>query len=178
MKIKDSEFREVKIIENAYAYDMRGNFIKIFNEEEFLRLGLNTDFKETYYSTSQKDVIRGMHFQLPPYEHDKMIHVIYGSVIDVIVDLRKESENYKKYIAIRLTGNRPRSLYIPKGFAHGFQCLENNTVMLYQVTTGYQPNCDSGIAYDSIGYDWKVEDPILSERDQHFIPLQEFISPF
>ena len=90
MKIKASEFEEVKIIENAYAYDMRGNFIKTFNQEEFLRLGLNADFKETYYSTSQKDVIRGMHFQLPPYEHDKIVHVISGSVIDVIVDLRKE----------------------------------------------------------------------------------------
>ena len=178
MKIKYSEFQDIKIIENAYAYDMRGNFIKTFNEEEFLRLGLNADFKETYYSTSQKDVIRGMHFQLPPYEHDKIIHVICGSVIDVIVDLRKESKNYKRHIAIRLTGNRPRSIYIPKGFAHGFQCLENNTIMLYQVTTGYQPNCDSGIAYDSIGYDWKIEDPILSERDQHFITLEEFASPF
>ena len=92
MKIKNSEFEEVKIIENAYAYDMRGNFIKTFNEEEFLRLGLSTDFKETYYSTSQKDVIRGMHFQLPPYEHDKIIHVICGSVVDVVVDLRKESK--------------------------------------------------------------------------------------
>lgn len=178
MKIKAAEFEEVKIIENSYAYDIRGNFIKLFNQEEFIRLGLHTDFKETYYSTSQKDVIRGMHFQLPPYEHDKLIHVISGSVVDVILDLRKNSSTYKQCIAIHLTGNRPRSIYIPKGFAHGFKSLENNTIMLYQVTTGYQPNCDSGIAYDSIGYDWGIEDPILSERDQHFVTLKEFSSPF
>lgn len=178
MKIKESEFKEVKIIENAYAYDIRGNFIKTFNEKEFQDLGLSTDFKETYYSTSQKDVIRGMHFQIPPYEHDKLVHVLCGSVVDVIIDLRKGSINYKKYMAIHLTGNKPRSLYIPKGFAHGFRCLENNTIMLYQVTTGYQPNCDSGIAYHSIPYNWDVEDPILSERDSHFITLEEFDSPF
>lgn len=178
LRLFSSTFEDVKIIENVYSYDIRGNFIKTFNEDEFIRLGLHTDFRETYYSTSQKDVIRGMHFQLPPYEHDKLIHVISGSVIDVVLDLRKDSPNYKKSIAIHLTGNRPRSIYIPKGFAHGFKCLENNTVMLYQVTTGYQPNCDSGVAYDSIGYDWGIEDPILSERDQNFIRLEDFDSPF
>jgi dTDP-4-dehydrorhamnose 3,5-epimerase/CDP-3, 6-dideoxy-D-glycero-D-glycero-4-hexulose-5-epimerase len=178
MKVRDSEFKDVKIIEDSYAYDIRGNFIKTFNEEEFAEHGLSTDLREIYYSTSQRDVIRGMHFQLPPYEHDKLIHVIRGHVIDVVLDLRKSSPNYKKCLAISLSGNKPYSIYIPKGFAHGFKCLENNTVMLYHVTSGYNAESDTGIAYDSIGYDWNVEDPIMSERDQGFVRLEDFESPF
>jgi len=178
MKKIETPFVGLFTLETVNFVDIRGSFQKLFNKEFFIENGLDSDFCEFYYSVNKKGVIRGMHFQIPPHDHTKLVYVSNGKILDVVVDLRKESPNYKKYIVIRLTGNRPRSLYIPKGFAHGFQCLENNTIMLYQVTTGYQPNCDSGIAYDSIGYDWKVEDPILSERDQHFITLQEFESPF
>lgn len=178
MNIYSAEFSEIKIIENFYQFDIRGNFIKLFNDKQFIEMGLNTDLKEVYYSTSQKDVIRGMHFQLPPHEHDKIVHVISGSVVDVIVDLRKESSNYKKCMEIHLSGNKPRSLYIPKGFAHGFKCLEDRTIMLYQVTEGYQPSCDTGVLYSSLSYNWNVNDPIISERDQKFIKIEEFDSPF
>lgn len=178
MKLITSEFEQVYIIENFYQYDIRGNFIKLYNEDVFREMGLDFELQEIYYSTSQKDVIRGMHFQLPPYEHDKIVHVIKGSVTDVLVDLRKKSPHYKKVLEINLTGNKPRSIFIPKGVAHGFKCLENNTVMLYQVTSGFSPTHDAGIAWDSIGYDWQIADPIISERDSNFISLKEFDSPF
>ena len=178
MKIESTDFNGVYIINNFYQFDIRGNFIKVFNTEQFEKANLDVNLHEIYYSTSQKDVIRGMHFQLPPYEHSKIIHVIKGSVIDVILDLRKKSPNYKNCLEIHLTGNKPKSIYIPKGCAHGFRCLENDTIMLYQVTSGYNPESDLGIAYDSIGYDWKVNEPIVSERDNNFITLQDFISPF
>lgn len=178
MRVFPTKFKDVKIIENFYQFDIRGNFIKLYNEEEFKRNGIDTSLKEVYYSTSQKDVIRGLHFQIPPYEHNKIIHVIQGSVTDVVVDLRKSSADYKKYLEISLSGNKPRSLYVPKGFAHGFKCLENNTIMLYQVSTGYSPMNDTGIAYNTIGYEWNIEDPIISERDMGFCSLAEFESPF
>lgn len=178
MEIQATKFRDIKVIDNFYSYDIRGNFIKLFHQSSYQDMGFNTELKEIYYSTSQKDVIRGMHFQLPPYDHDKIIHVISGGVIDVVIDLRKNSPDYKQCLEIHLSGNKPRSIYIPRGFAHGFKCLENNTVMLYQVTSEYREQCDTGIAYNSIGYDWKVEDPIVSERDKNFVSLNEFVSPF
>lgn len=178
MKIIETEFQGVYIIENFYQFDIRGNFVKLYNQDAFREMGLDIELREIYYSTSQKDVIRGMHFQLPPYEHDKIVHVIKGNVTDVLVDLRKKSPHFKKVLEIHLTGNKPRSVFIPKGIAHGFKCMENNTVMLYQVTSGYQRSHDTGIAWNSIGYDWNITDPIISERDTNFISLKEFESPF
>lgn len=178
MKIIQTEFSGVYIIDNFYQQDMRGSFTKLYNETQFAELGIDMQLKEIYYSISQKDVIRGMHFQLPPHEHAKMVHVIKGSVTDVLVDLRKESPCYRKALEIHLAGNRPQSVFIPKGIAHGFKCLENNTIMLYQVTSGYSSAHDTGIAWDSIGYDWNIANPIISERDSGFISLEEFDSPF
>ena len=178
MKITATEFDQVYIIDNFCHFDIRGNFVKLYNHEAFREMGMDVELREVYYSTSQKDVIRGMHFQIPPCECDKVVHVIKGSVTDVLVDLRKKSPNYKKILEIQMNGNKPRSIFIPKGIAHGFKCLENNTVMLYQVTSGYSPEQDRGIAYDSIGYDWNISEPIISERDAGFISLEEFESPF
>lgn len=178
MKVESTEFEDVKIIEGISSGDSRGKFTKIFNEDFYSEFKLNMNVCETYYSVSNKNVIRGMHFQLPPYEHEKLVHVIQGSVIDVILDLRKDSMNYKKSIGIFLSADKPYSIYIPKGFAHGFKSLEDNTIMLYQVTSVYSPEHDTGIAYDTIGFDWGVENPIVSGRDQTFISLDNFKSPF
>ncbi len=176
--IEHQIFNEVKIIENFCAFDLRGSFIKIYNEDTFREMGIDSTTRETYYSISKKDTIRGMHFQQPPMDHDKIVHVVRGDVVDVIVDLRKSSSNYKRAISIHLSGNRPRSIYIPKGFAHGFKCLENDTIMLYNCSTVYSPEHDRGIRYDSIDYDWELADPIISDRDLSFPTLQEFESPF
>lgn len=178
MNITSTEFQGVYLIENFCQYDIRGNFVKLYQQDVFREMGLDVELQEIYYSTSHRDVIRGMHFQLPPYEHDKIVHVIRGAVTDVLVDLRKSSPHYKKVLEIQLTGNTSQSVFIPKGIAHGFRCLENDTVMLYQVTSGYSPSHDTGIAWNSIGYDWNVAEPVISERDANFISLKEFDSPF
>lgn len=178
MKITETVFPRVFVIDNFFQNDIRGSFTKLYNETQFRELGINVQLKEIYYSTSQKDVIRGMHFQLPPHEHAKIVHVIKGSVTDVLVDLRKESDHYGKVMETHLTENSPRSVFIPKGIAHGFKSLEDDTIMLYQVTSGYSPAHDTGIAWNSIGYDWQTADPVVSERDAGFISLKEFDSPF
>lgn len=179
MRIKDHvEFSDIKIIDNFYSMDNRGGFTKIFNKDIYEMLGINMEISESFYSMSHRDVIRGMHFQLPPYAHGKLVHVIRGSVWDVIVDLRKNSSNYKKSICIELSDKKAESIYIPKGFAHGFKCLENNTIMLYNVTEGYNKDCDSGIKWNSINFDWNVQFPIVSERDNSFVELKDFDSMF
>lgn len=179
MKIVAHEvFPDIKIIDNFWAEDTRGKFIKVFNDDEFRKNGIRFNMKETYYSYSGKNVIRGMHFQLPPYEHEKILHVLSGSVLDVIVDLRKDSPFFKKCIKIPLSARKPQAIYIPKGFAHGFLSKEDNTVMLYYVSSCYHKDADSGIKWDTIGIEWETENPIISSRDSSFISLEEFVSPF
>ncbi|WP_100613697.1 dTDP-4-dehydrorhamnose 3,5-epimerase family protein [Confluentibacter citreus] len=178
MKIEKTELLGVNIIDNFVATDERGTFVKTFSNEDFNRKELKFDIKETYYSISKKNVIRGMHFQLPPFEHKKLVFVIQGSIIDVIVDLRKESITYKKSISIELSANNRKALFIPEGFAHGFKSLEDNTITVYHVSSVYNSGADSGIYYDSIDFDWELINPIISERDRLFDKMHEFKSPF
>lgn len=175
----DINIPDIKIIELFDSKDSRGEFVKLYNEEFYLGKGIHFPIKEIYYSVSNKNVIRGMHFQLPPYEHEKIVHLISGKIIDVVVDLRKNSYTYGKYTAIELSGINKKAVYIPKGFAHGFMTLENNTVMQYCVGSVYNRDCDSGVRYDSFGYNWNGNvDFVVSERDLSFIGLDEFNSPF
>lgn len=178
MKIVNTEISGVYKIENECIEDLRGGFVKIFNQELLKQKNLNCEYKEHYYSISNKNVIRGMHFQLPPYEHNKLVYVINGSVIDVILDLRTESSTYKKFISIELSADNKYAMYIPKGCAHGFKALETNTIMVYNVSNEYNNVADSGILWDSIGFDWKCEIPIVSDRDKSHCRLKEFDSPF
>lgn len=178
MKIENTVCPDIKLI-HCFSYgDSRGGFTKIFSNPDYLAAGLDVDIKEIYYSMSNQNVIRGMHFQLPPYDHAKIVHVISGAVTDVVLDLRKTSPTYKRVFSLELKAADHVALYIPKGFAHGFRCLEDNTIMLYQVTSAYEKLCDTGILYNSIPYDWGVAEPIVSDRDMTFERLEDFISPF
>ena len=178
MQIEETEIQGVYIINNKNSQDKRGSFCKIYNEDIFGKYGIDFKFREQYYSISKKGVIRGMHFQLPPYEHAKVVHVISGKALDVILDIRKESKTYGKYIAVELNEEDHISLYIPKGCAHGFQALTDNMIMLYNVESVYNTTADTGIKYNSFGMQWVGEAHILSERDLNFISLDDFISPF
>lgn len=178
MKIEDTECDGVKKIICFSSNDSRGSFTKVFNDADYRLAGLDVHIKESYYSVSQENVIRGMHFQLPPYEHAKIVHVISGKVIDVLLDLRKDRKSYGKVFDFVLDGRNPTALYVPIGFAHGFRCLEDNTMMLYQVTSGYDKESDTGIRFDSIDYDWGISNPVISDRDESFCRFSEFISPF
>jgi dTDP-4-dehydrorhamnose 3,5-epimerase/CDP-3, 6-dideoxy-D-glycero-D-glycero-4-hexulose-5-epimerase len=173
-----TEFKGLHIIEGNMFKDSRGLFLKTFNHSMFEHLGLETNYKERYYSKSYKNVIRGMHFQTPPYEHIKIVNVLQGSILDVVVDIRKTSTTYRKYFSVELNDSDGRFLYIPKGFAHGFKALTDNTIVEYNQTTEYNREADFGILYSSIGFDWDIENPIISERDLSFVALQDFNSMF
>lgn len=178
MKIQKTALEGVFIIDNFVAEDERGTFVKTFNKNDFEDNGLHLNIRESYFSVSHKDVLRGMHFQLPPSDHEKLVYVATGSIIDVVVDLRKKSSTYSKYISVELSALNRKSIFIPKGLAHGFLSKEDNTITVYNVATEYDSKADCGIKYDSFGFDWKIENPILSERDLKFDSITNFNSPF
>ncbi|MBO7572073.1 MAG: dTDP-4-dehydrorhamnose 3,5-epimerase family protein [Bacteroidales bacterium] len=173
-----TEFEGLYILETNNFHDERGSFQKLFNKSAFIDLGLDCDFCEFYYSVNNKNVVRGMHFQAPPYEHSKVVYVSKGKIIDVVVDIRKNSKTYGKCFSVELDDISGRYIYMPKGFAHGFKSLENNSIVNYAQTSCYNRECDCGIDSMKIGYDWKIENPIRSVRDQSFVSLEEFRSPF
>lgn len=176
VEIVDTELNGVYIIKNPIFNDVRGTFTKIYNEDQFGEFNICTDFKESYYTVSKKNVIRGMHFQRPPYDHNKLVYVPKGKIIDVILDLRQNSSTYKKFITVELSDSNGHSIYIPKGLAHGFKSLEDDTIAVYQVSTVYNSNYDSGVRYDSFGMDWNVDELIISDRDMEFMELDKFKS--
>lgn len=157
--------------------DNRGSFIKTYQSKWLKEKRLCFDLREQFFSVSKKGVLRGMHFQLPPYSQDKIVTVLHGRVRDVVLDLRKNSKSYGKYDVIELAAGRSM-LFIPDGCAHGFLSLEDNTIMLYNVTSEYSREHDTGINYDSFGYLWGDEDFIISEKDRSLPPLHAFQSPF
>lgn len=170
--------KDLFVIKSSVFTDERGVFIKTFHNEFFRSIGLQTNFREEYYSISNKNVIRGMHFQTPPCDHEKLVYCVMGRVLDVIIDLRKNSDSFGQFYSIELTGSDGKIIFIPKGFAHGFCSLEDNSVMMYKVSAEYSQKNDTGIKWDSFGFQWPIKDPILSERDQSFPDLEKFNSPF
>ncbi len=152
--------------------------MKVFHEQAFAAQGLETHFTEEYYSVSHKNVIRGMHFQLPPMDHVKMVYCVQGEVMDVVVDLRVGSPTYGQHAVFELSAAQANSIYIPKGMAHGFCARSEQAIMVYKVSTTYSPEHDAGILWDSLGVTWPTTDAILSARDQCFPALAQFESPF
>lgn len=158
--------------------DKRGEFTKIFHTEFFEQNNLNTHWKEQYYSLSTKDVIRGMHFQTPPFDHDKLVTCVQGTVIDVVLDLRKSSPTYGLFDQFELNSRLGNSLYIPKGCAHGFLVKSDTALLLYNVSTIFNADSDSGIRWNSFGMNWPTNTPIISEKDENLPDLKSFITPF
>jgi dTDP-4-dehydrorhamnose 3,5-epimerase len=169
---------EARLIELPAFSDDRGIFIKTFHDSTLLDVGIQFSLKESYFSLSHKDVIRGMHFQLPPHQHAKVVFCPKGAILDVIVDLRKDSATYGQYHAEELSEANHRAYYIPEGFAHGFKALTDDAMTYYLVSSEYNKETDTGIRWDSIGFDWGTSSPIISERDKSFITLGDFNSPF
>jgi len=161
-----------------FAQDERGTFVKTFHAKRFAEQGLPTEWREEYYSYSRKGVIRGMHFQTPPHDHEKLVYCMQGKVLDVVVDLRKASSTFGCHVTVELDATRGHGLMIPKGMAHGFLALTEDVLMAYKVTTAYAPANDAGIRWDSIGVDWGIEQPIVSARDHAHPTIQSFETPF
>ena len=178
MKIHNTVIKGAKLIEYDVNHDIRGYTLKPFSLNQIKEAGLKFEVKEIFYSISSKDVIRGMHFQLPPYAQAKIVHVVKGRIVDVILDLRKDSPTYGKYVSIELEEGDGKVLYIPKGLAHGFASLVDGSTVIYLFDSPYSSESESGIRYDSFGYEWKIDKPILSERDLSFPEFYGFKSPF
>jgi dTDP-4-dehydrorhamnose 3,5-epimerase len=158
--------------------DLRGIFVKTFHADLFQSLGIPFAPCEEFYSISAKGVVRGMHFQLPPKAHSKLVYCVAGRVLDVVIDLRANSPSFQQVFSRELTAASPELLFIPMGFAHGFLALEDRSIMVYQTDQVHIPELDTGIAWNSFGFSWPVRDPVVSDRDQRFPTLKGFSTPF
>ena len=158
--------------------DNRGTFLKTFHRETFLKMGLVADFPEQFFSTSRKGVLRGLHFQTPPAAHVKLISCLAGSVLDVVVDLRRGSPTFGKHAMFDLSAENASLLYVPVGLAHGFYTLSDSATVLYNVSTMHSPPNDTGIRWNSANIPWPDPNPILSPRDAAFPSFAQFKTPF
>lgn len=175
MKVIKTEIPEVIIIEPDVFGDNRGWFYEPYNKNKMVELGITVEFVQDNHSFSaQKGTLRGLHFQKSPAAQSKLIRCIRGAVLDIAVDLRKGSPSYKKFVKVELSAENKKMLFIPKGFAHGFLTLQENTEFQYKVDGYYSPENDSGIRFDDpeIGIDWGIADPVVSEKDKN-APLLE-----
>ncbi|MBP6624362.1 MAG: dTDP-4-dehydrorhamnose 3,5-epimerase [Chitinophagaceae bacterium] len=176
--IIETNIAAVKLIQQFRAEDHRGVFIKTFHQDSFQQAGINFHMKESFYSISKKNVVRGMHFHHPPYDHDKIVFCTEGKILDIALDLRKNEATYGQWIEQELSADNNQALFIPKGFAHGFLTLSEHATAFYFVSGEYQASADDGIRFDSFGMNWKGVDPIVSARDLSFKSFTEFDSPF
>ncbi len=152
--------------------------MKTFHAEQFEDAGLPVEWREEFYSRSRKGVIRGMHFQTPPCDHEKLVYCMQGRVLDVVIDLRKQSPTFGVHVAVELDSMLGHGLMVPRGMAHGFLALTEDVLMVYKTTTVHAMENDAGIRWDSIGVDWKVDNPIVSARDMRHPTFANFESPF
>lgn len=163
-----NDFKDVVLVEPRVFVDERGGFLETYKKSAFLEGGIVDDFLQDNHSFSTKGVIRGLHFQNQPKPQSKLVRCIKGEIYDCIVDLRQDSPTFKKYFGIILSEKNRLMLYVPAGFAHGFSVLSEEAEVSYKVSNEYDANCDAGIRFDDpeFAIDWKVENPIVSEKDQ------------
>ena len=179
MTLKKTNLHGCFLINYGTHIDSRGTFKKIYTLEGLNSSGINTNFQEQYFSISDKNVIRGMHFQVPDYAQDKLVTCLTGKVLDVIIDLRKNYGTYGQFESSIFDSSKDcSSIFLPAGIAHGFLSLEENSGMLYSTSTEYIPRCDKGISWNSFGFEWPCSKPIISERDSKHEPFNLFKTPF
>lgn len=181
MEIKPLKLKGSFEIQLMPKGDNRGYFMRSYDHDLFAAHNLQTAWMQENQSLStRKNTIRGLHFLNPPHTETKFIRVVEGEILDVFVDLRKDSETFGRWDSIKLSRDNNNAIYIPKGFAHGFLTLSETVLVQYKVDSVYVAEADSGIRWNdpSVGIDWKVEDPILSERDKNLQFLSDFDSPF
>ena len=183
MEIVKTDIEGVLIIEPRVFGDSRGYFFESFNAGEFARkTGLDVNFVQDNESMSHYGVLRGLHFQKPPYAQSKLVRVVQGTVVDVAVDIRKGSPTFGKYVMAELSGENHRQLFLPKGFAHGYAVLSDVAVFQYKCDNFYAPSSEGAIAWNDpdIAIQWPVpaSDIELSEKDRKHPFLKDIVSPF
>lgn len=182
MEIIETELEGVLIIEPRLFRDERGYFFESYSQREFDEKVRPVHFVQDNESMSSYGVMRGLHFQRPPFTQSKLVRCVRGTVLDVAVDIRKGSPTYGRHVAVELTEDNHRQFFIPRGFAHGFSVLSPTAVFQYKCDNFYAPQADGGIQIsdDSLGIDWRIpaDKAILSEKDLHHPLLADFDSPF
>lgn len=183
IEVKKTDIEGVLIIEPKVFGDARGYFLESFNAKEFAeKTGLNINFVQDNESMSSYGVMRGLHFQRPPFTQSKLVRCVKGAVLDVAVDIRKGSPTYGKHVAVELTEENHRQFFVPRGFAHGFAVLSETAVFQYKCDNFYAPQADGGISIldGSLGIDWRIptDKALLSEKDTKHALLKDFDSPF
>jgi dTDP-4-dehydrorhamnose 3,5-epimerase len=180
MEIKEERINGLISIQPRVFGDDRGYFLESFSKKIYTEFLGNINFVQDNQSLSSKGVLRGLHFQNPPFDQGKLVQVIKGSVIDVSVDIRKNSPTYGEYCSIILTEKEKNQVWIPPGFAHGFCAIEDNTIFSYKCTNYYSPENECCILWNdkTLNIDWTIDDPIISEKDKKGIEFLNFVSPF
>ncbi|MCW3083733.1 MAG: dTDP-4-dehydrorhamnose 3,5-epimerase [Bacteroidetes bacterium] len=180
MQIIKTEIPDLLIIQPKVFEDERGYFYESYNKKLLAENGLDANFVQDNQSMSQKGVLRGLHFQAPPYTQGKLVSVIKGAVLDVAVDLRKNSATYGKHYSIELTEKNKTMFWVPEGFAHGFLTLENNTIFSYKCTNYYHKDSENSILWNdpALSISWGIQDPVLSEKDKAGKSFTEFEGMF
>jgi len=176
MKINRLGIEGLLLIESDVFEDERGYFIELFNEKRFAEFQLPSHFVQDNLSVSNKNVMRGLHFQEAPHAQGKLVRVIRGAAFDVAVDIRKDSPTFGKHEALMLTESNNHALWIPAGFAHGFAALDDNTVFHYKCTTPYNKAAESGIRYDDkeLAINWNIRNPVVSAKDLELISFDDY----
>ncbi len=180
MKLDEVKIPGLKVISPNVFEDPRGYFFESYSKKSFEEAGIAEEFVQSNQSLSQKGVLRGLHFQHPPHAQSKLVRVIKGSVLDVVVDIRKGSPCYGQHFTIVLSEQNKLMFYIPTGFAHGFLTLEDNTIFSYKCGNYYHKAAEDGILWNdkTLNIDWNIQDPILSEKDKLNTLFSDFQSPF
>lgn len=180
MEFVQTEFEGLLIIQPKVFEDNRGYFFESYNSSVFTSNGISTSFLQDNQSKSDKNVLRGLHFQHPPFAQAKLIQVIKGAVLDVVVDLRKNSKTFGKHFKIKLSEENKTMLYVPIGFAHGFLTLCNDTVFSYKCSNVYQKDYEDALLWNdkTLNIDWGIENPILSDKDRVAKTFEKINSQF
>jgi dTDP-4-dehydrorhamnose 3,5-epimerase len=180
MNILDTPIKGLKLIQPKVWGDARGHFFESYSDAVFHQAGLPTQFVQDNQSLSASGILRGLHFQAPPFEQGKLVRVIKGSVLDVVVDIRFGSPTYGQHYKTELNEENKSMLWIPPGFAHGFLTLANDTIFVYKVTGLYHRESEGGLLWNDpdLGIEWGVTDPLLSDKDRAQPRFRDFKSPF
>jgi len=180
MKFNETKFEGLVLIEPNVHEDERGYFFESYSDKVFQKNNIKIHFIQDNESLSQKGVVRGLHFQNPPHAQAKLVRVIKGAVLDVVVDIRKYSKTYGEHFPIEISEKNRLMLFIPEGFAHGFLTLRNDTIFSYKCSKSYNKEAEDSILWNdsSLGIDWGISDPIVSDKDKIGNPFKTFNSSF
>jgi dTDP-4-dehydrorhamnose 3,5-epimerase len=180
MEIIKTPIEGLLVIKPKFFGDERGHFFESWSKQAYQNIDLDLDFVQDNQSLSQKGVLRGLHFQNPPFAQGKLVRVIKGSVIDVAVDIRKDSTTYGQHFAVKLSEENKKVAWIPPGFAHGFVALEDDTIFTYKCTGIYNKDSEGALVWNDtdLNIDWGIESPLVSEKDMVAGSFKDFKSQF